>query len=248
VMTVTGKTLGENLEDLKKNGFYDHCDELLTRKAKELFREIRWQDIIHPFNEAKGTNGSIAILKGNIAPEGCVLKHTACPQNMFKAILSAKPFDSEEACIAAVLNGKIKPGDALFIRYEGPRGSGMPEMFYTGEAICANPALASSVALITDGRFSGASRGPVIGHVSPEAAAGGPIALIEEDDLIALDVDARSINIVGIKGEQKAPNEIEEILKERRKSWRGFSGKYQSGLLNLYAKHAVSSMKGAYME
>ena len=106
-----------------------------------------------------------------------MIKHTACPENMFKAVLRAKPYDSEEACISAVLHGEVKPGDAVFIRYEGPRGSGMPEMFYTGEAICADPKLASSVALITDGRFSGASRGPVIGHVSPEAAAGGPIAL-----------------------------------------------------------------------
>ena len=101
---------------------------------------------------------------------------------MFKAVLKAKPYDSEEACISAVLHGEVKPGDAVFIRYEGPRGSGMPEMFYTGEAICADPKLASSVALITDGRFSGASRGPVIGHVSPEAAAGGPIAFVEDFD------------------------------------------------------------------
>ena len=101
-------------------------------------------------------------------------KHTACPKEMFQVTLRAKPYDSEEACIAAVLHGDVRPGDAVFIRYEGPRGSGMPEMFYTGEAICADPALASSVALITDGRFSGARRGPVIGHVSPEAAVGGP--------------------------------------------------------------------------
>ena len=101
-------------------------------------------------DSAKGTDGSIAILKGNLAPEGCVIKHTACPKNMFEATLRAKPYDSEEACIAAVLHGEVKPGDAIFIRYEGPRGSGMPEMFYTGEAICADPKLASSVALITD--------------------------------------------------------------------------------------------------
>ena len=168
VMTVTGKTLGENLEELKKNGFYEHCDEILQKKAKQFGKEIDREDIIHSFDHAKGTDGSIAILKGNLAPEGCVIKHTACPKNMFKAVLNARPFNSEEACIDAVLHGKVKPGDAIFIRYEGPRGSGMPEMFYTGEAICANPELASSVALITDGRFSGASRGPVIGHVSPE--------------------------------------------------------------------------------
>ena len=131
VMTVTGKTLGENLEELKKNGFYEHCDEILREKSKIFGRAIDREDIIHSFDNAKGTDGSIAILKGNLAPEGCVIKHTACPKEMFKAVLNAKPYDCEEACISAVLNGEVKPGDAVFIRYEGPRGSGMPEMFYT---------------------------------------------------------------------------------------------------------------------
>lgn len=177
-----------------------------------------------------------------------MIKHTACPKNMFRAVLNAKPYDSEEDCIAAVLNGEVKPGDAIFIRYEGPRGSGMPEMFYTGEAICADPALASSVALITDGRFSGASRGPVIGHVSPEAAAGGPIALVEEGDLIELDVEQRRISMIGVRGERKTPEEMDAILAERKANWKGFESKYKSGLLKLYAQHAVSSMKGAYMD
>ena len=167
---------------------------------------------------------------------------------MFKATLRAKPYDSEEACIDAVLHGKVQPGDAVFIRYEGPRGSGMPEMFYTGEAICADPKLAASVALITDGRFSGASRGPVIGHVSPEAAAGGPIAFVEEGDLIEIDVEARRLEIVGIKGERKTPEEIDAALKDRQKYWKGFTSRYRHGLLKLYAEHAVSAMKGAYME
>lgn len=176
-----------------------------------------------------------------------MIKHTACPKNMFKAVLHARPFDSEEECINAVLHGQVKAGDAIFIRYEGPRGSGMPEMFYTGEAICADPKLASSVALITDGRFSGASRGPVIGHVSPEAAAGGPIAFVEEDDLIEIDVDNRKISIVGIHGERKTPEEIDAVLEQRKANWKGFESKYKTGLLKLYAQHAVSSMKGAYM-
>ena len=248
VMTVTGKTLGENLEELKKNGFYEHCDEILQEKTKGLGIKVTREDIIHSFDNAKGTDGSIAILKGNLAPEGSVIKHTACPKNMFHATLRAKPFDSEEECISAVLNKQVQPGDAIFIRYEGPRGSGMPEMFYTGEAICADPKLASSVALITDGRFSGASRGPVIGHVSPEAAAGGPIAFVEEGDLIELDVENRKIAIVGIKGERKTPKEIDAVLADRKARWKGFKSKYQHGLLKLYAQHAVSSMKGAYMD
>ena len=248
VLTVTGKTLGENLEDLKRGGFYEHCDELLQKKAHELGLSIARTDIIHFFDHPKGTDGSIAILKGNLAPEGSVIKHTACPKNMFQATLRARPFDSEEECIHAVLNGQVKPGDAIFIRYEGPRGSGMPEMFYTGEAICADPKLASSVALITDGRFSGASRGPVIGHVSPEAAAGGPIALVEEGDLIRIDVPARKLAIVGVNGQPKTPEEMEQILQERRARWQPKPPKYTRGLLKLYSQHAVSPMKGAYME
>ena len=247
-MTVTGKTLGENLEELKSNGFYEHCGALLQEKAKKLGRNLLRTDIIKDFDHAKGTDGSIAVLYGNLAPEGCVIKHTACPKNMQKAVLSANPFDSEEECIDAVLHGQVKQGEAIFIRYEGPRGSGMPEMFYTGEAICSDLALARSVALITDGRFSGASRGPVIGHVSPEAAVGGPIALVEKGDLIEIDVERRKLNIVGIAGEKRTPEEIVTILAERRKSWPGFKGHYDHGLLGRYTRHAVSAMKGAYLE
>ena len=248
VMTVTGKTLGENLEELKKSGFYDHCDKILKQKTANLSIPVSRTDIIHTFADAKGTDGSIAILKGNLAPEGSVIKHTACPKNMFRATLRAKPYDSEEECIAAVLHGEVQPGDAIFIRYEGPRGSGMPEMFYTGEAICADPKLASSVALITDGRFSGASRGPVIGHVSPEAAVGGPIALVEEGDLIQIDIPNRTLAIVGVHGQAKTPGEMEEILARRRAEWQSKEPKYKKGLLKLYSQHAVSPMKGAYME
>ena len=217
VMTVTGKTLGENLDDLKKNGFYEHCEEILREKSKELGREISRTEIIHNFDDAKGTDGSIAILRGNLAPEGCVIKHTACPKEMFQAVLRARPFDSEEACIDAVLKKQVEPGDAIFIRYEGPKGSGMPEMFYTGEAICSDPELASSVALITDGRFSGASRGPVIGHVSPEAASGGPIALVEENDLIHIDVPARVLEIVGVNGKSFRRRRLRQFLRRERR-------------------------------
>lgn len=248
VMTVTGKTLGENLDELKHSGYYEHCDAVLQEKSREIGREIKRTDIIRDFAHAIGTDGSIAILRGNLAPEGAVIKHTACPKNMFRARLYARPFDSEEEAIDAILHHRVHPGDAVFIRYEGPRGSGMPEMFYTGEAICSDPELAASVALITDGRFSGASRGPVIGHVSPEAAAGGPIALVEEGDLIELDVERRTLAVTGVKGEEKTPEEMEKILEERKKNWKGFTGKYKHGLLNFYTRHAASAMKGAYME
>lgn len=248
VMTVTGKTLGENLEALKQSGFYERCDALLREKSQALGFSLKRTDIIRSFDNAKGTDGSIAILKGNLAPEGCVIKHTACPKEMFQVTLRARAYDSEEACISAVLHGEVHPGDAVFIRYEGPRGSGMPEMFYTGEAICADPTLASSVALITDGRFSGASRGPVIGHVSPEAAVGGPIALVENGDLIQIDIPNRILAIVGVNGQKKVPEEIDSILTARRVHWQPREPKYKKGLLKLYAEHAVSPMRGAYME
>ncbi len=242
VMTVTGKTLGENLEDLKKNGYYERCNEYLKKW------NIQRTDIIRKFDNPIGSNGSISILKGNLAPEGAVVKHTACPKEMFSAVLRAKPFDSEEEAIAAILSKKIVPGDAVFIRYEGPKGSGMPEMFYTGEAICSDPELAKSVALITDGRFSGASKGPVIGHVSPEAQDGGPIALVYENDIIKLDIESRTLAIIGIDGVEKSAEEIDVILQERKKAWKPKKAKYESGVLNIFSQHAVSPMKGGYMK
>ena len=241
-MTVTGKTLGENLEELRANGFYDKCDEYCAAHG------VTRDDVIRPFDKAIGTDGAIAILKGNLAPEGAVIKHTACPKEMFQATLRARPFDSEEEAIDAVLTHKIQPGDAVFIRYEGPKGSGMPEMFYTSEAISSDKELGRSIALITDGRFSGASTGPSIGHVSPEAASGGPIALVEKGDLIRIDIPARVLAIVGVNGEEKTPAEMEEILAARRAKWQPKPAKYTSGVLKIFSEHAVSPMQGGYMK
>ena len=246
-MTVTGKTLGENLEELKQNGFYERCQKWLDQANEKYNIHMTKEDIIRPFDKAIGTDGSIAILKGNLAPEGAVIKHTACPKEMFSAVLNARPFDSEEECIDAVLHHRVKPGDAVFIRYEGPKGSGMPEMFYTSEAISSDKELGKSIALITDGRFSGASTGPVIGHCSPEAQAGGPIALVEEGDLIQLDVKERILAIVGVKGERKTPEEMDAILAERKKAWKPKPSKYPSGVLRLFSDLAESPMKGAYL-
>ncbi len=256
-MTVTGKTLGENLEELRSSGFYEKCDHWMKQfndryqtyfagigKPEGLSRE----DVIRPYDQAIGTDGSIAVLKGNLAPEGAVIKHTACPKEMFRAVLRAKPFDSEEECLEAILHHKVDKGDAVFIRYEGPKGSGMPEMFYTSEAISSDPELGRSIALITDGRFSGASTGPVIGHCSPEAAEGGPIALVEEGDLIELDVKERKLNIIGVNGEKKTDQEMQEILKARREKWKPKKMKYLRGTLRLFAEHAASPMKGAYLD
>ena len=242
VMTVTGKSLGDNLEDIKKSGYYEKCDEYLKRTG------VKKRDIIYAFENPIGSDGTIGILRGNLAPEGAVVKHSAVPKEMFKAILNARPFDCEEEAIDAILHHRINPGDAVFIRYEGPKGSGMPEMFYTTEAISSDPELGKSIALITDGRFSGASKGPAIGHVSPEAQSGGPIALVEEGDLILIDIPERKLAIVGVKGERKTEEEMALILKERKKNWKPKEPRYKKGVLRFYSEHAVSPMKGAYME
>ena len=248
VMTVTGRTLGENLDELKKNGFYERCEKWLQEFNERYHVSLTREDIIRPYDKALGTDGSIAILRGNLAPEGAVIKHTACPKEMFKAVLRARPFDSEEECLDAVLKHKVEKGDAVFIRYEGPKGSGMPEMFYTSEAISSDKELGRSIALITDGRFSGASTGPVIGHCSPEAVDCGPIALVEEGDLIEIDVEERKLNIIGIAGERRTMEEVATVLEERKKNWKPREPKYKKGVLRLFSEHAVSPMKGAYLE
>lgn len=242
VMTVTGKTLGENLEELKQNGFYDKCEEHLRKVGR------RRTDIIREFITPIGTDGTIAVLKGNLAPDGAVVKHSAVPEEMFHAVLRARPFDSEEEAIEAVLARRIVPGNAVIIRYEGPKGSGMPEMFYTTEAIASDEKLGKTIALITDGRFSGASKGPAIGHVSPEAAQGGPIALVEENDVILVDIPARRLEIIGIDGVEMKEEEIKRVLENRRRTWTQRAKKSDSKVLELFKEKAVSPMKGGYME
>ena len=242
VRTVTGKSLGENLETLRTNGFYEGCRKYLSPLG------VKVSDIIKPFKSPIRKQGAIAILKGNLAPEGAVVKHAAISPNLMQATLTACVFDSEEEALQAVLQKNIHPGEAVFIRYEGPKGSGMPEMFYTSEAISSDKELGKSIALITDGRFSGASTGPVIGHCSPEAVDGGPIALVEEGDLIEIDVEARKLNIIGIHGVKMTEEEVQEVLKQRRLAWKPKERKYKKGVLRLFSELAASPMKGAYLE
>ena len=242
VKTVTGRTLGENLKDLQLNGFYENCHKYLPTLG------VKVGDIIKPLHTPIKAQGAIAILKGNLAPEGAVVKHSAISPRLMQVTLKARVFDCEENAIEAVLQKKIHPGEAVFIRYEGPKGSGMPEMFYTTEAIASDPELVETIALITDGRFSGATRGPAIGHVSPEASEGGPIALVENDDLIRIDIPARRLDIIGTGGIERSAGEIEKILSERRAHWIKPESQYKKGILDIYTHNSVSPMKGAYME
>jgi dihydroxy-acid dehydratase len=237
VLTVTGKTLGENLEALHSDNFFERNLGYLNNYG------IPREKIIFPIEKAEGM-GSVAVLKGNLAPEGSVIKYSACVADMHTHEGPVKVFNSEETAYQSVVDGTINPGDVVVIRYEGPRGSGMPEMFATTEAIVCDKRLNGKVALLTDGRFSGGTKGAAIGHISPEAAAGGPIAFIESGDIIAYDVFNRTIDVVGINGVKMSREEVDIVLKARAEA--GIIPRPErKGLLGRYTRNALSAMKGA---
>ncbi len=216
-MTVTGKTLLENLKEYII---------INPRANKEVIATLG--SPVHP-------EGGIAILYGSLAPDGSVVKQAAVTQNMLRFSGPARIYDSEELAMRAIMEKKIKPGDCIIIRYEGPRGGpGMREMLSPTAAI-AGMGLIESVALITDGRFSGGTRGPCIGHVSPEAAEGGPIALVHEGDIIEIDIPGRMLNL-------KVSN---EEMGKRRKSWNAPKPKVTKGYLARYQKQVSSADRGA---
>jgi len=239
-LTVTGKTVGENLEDLEKEGFFKMTHSFLSNYGRVP------EEIIQPLSRPYNTSGGLSILKGNIAPEGAVVKHSAVSSEMHHHIGPAKTYNCEEDAIDAIVSGGINPGDIIIIRYVGPRGAGMPEMLKTTEAIFNRPDLCATTALITDGRFSGATRGPAIGHVTPEAACGGPIAIIENGDLISINIPDRRIDIVGHGGEQKSNEEIDLLIKVRTEKWRCPANK-KEGILDLYSRVAGLTMEGGAM-
>ena len=215
-ITVTGKTLGENIEG---------C----VNRNPEVIRPIE-----NPYSET----GGLAVLKGNLAPDGSVVKRSAVVAEMMVHEGPARVFESEEDAIAAIKGGKIVAGDVVVIRYEGPKGGpGMREMLNPTSAI-AGMGLGSSVALITDGRFSGASRGASIGHVSPEAAVGGPIAFVEEGDIIKIDIPGLSLNV----------DISEEEMARRKANWQPKEPNVTTGYLARYAKMVTSGNRGAILE
>ncbi|WP_458009527.1 dihydroxy-acid dehydratase [Jutongia sp. SJQ-6] len=216
LITATGKTVGENIKDCVN----------------------RNPEVIRPIDNPYSETGGIAVLRGNIAPDSGVVKRSAVVPEMMVHEGPACVFDCEEDAIAAIKGGKIVAGDVVVIRYEGPKGGpGMREMLNPTSAI-AGMGLGSSVALITDGRFSGASRGASIGHISPEAAVGGPIALVEEGDIIAIDIPANTINV----------KVSDEVLAERRAKWQPREPKVKSGYLARYASMVTSADKGAILQ
>lgn len=212
-LTVTGKTVGENIASAR----------------------VLDDDVIRPFEQAYGKEGGLAILRGNLAPNGAVVKQSAVADNMLVNEGPARVFDSEDDAIAAILGGKIRAGDVVVIRYEGPKGGpGMREMLAPTSAL-AGMGYDQSVALLTDGRFSGGSRGAAIGHISPEAAEGGPIALIREGDLIAIDIPNKRITLKVSEAE----------LEERRKTLSTWTPRITTGYLGRYARLVTSASTGA---
>lgn len=215
-MTVTGKTLGENISGCKN----------------------RNPEVIRPVDNPYSATGGLAVLKGNLAPNGSVVKRSAVVEEMLVHEGPARVFECEEDAITAIKGGKIQPGDVVVIRYEGPKGGpGMREMLNPTSAI-AGMGLGSSVALITDGRFSGASRGASIGHVSPEAAVGGPIALVEEGDIIKINIPEMKLEL----------DVSEEVLEERKNRWQPKEPNVKTGYLARYASMVTSGNRGAILE
>lgn len=215
-LTVTGKKVRENLEQVKN---INH-------------------EIIRPFNNPYHREGGIAILRGNLAPDGAVVKQSAVASEILQSKCRARVFDSEEEAVEAILGGKIKAGDVVVIRYEGPKGGpGMREMLTPTSAI-VGMGLDTSVALITDGRFSGGTRGAAIGHISPEAAEGGPIALVENDDLIEIDIPSKKLTLTV----------SEDTLKSRRQKWQPPEPKIKSGYVYRYSQMVTSASSGAILK
>jgi dihydroxy-acid dehydratase len=216
VMTATSEKLEENLKNVK----------------------VIDDEVIRPLGKPVHKEGGIAILSGNLAPDGAVAKMAAISPKMWTFTGKARVFDQEEPAVKAIYGGEIKPGDILVIRYEGPKGGpGMREML-VGTSAIIGMGLGEEVALITDGRFSGASRGPCIGHVSPEAAAGGPIALIENGDKITIDIPNRMLKL----------DVSEKELAKRKKSWSTPKSKVRKGYLLRYAALVTSADKGAVLK
>src|SRR5262245_20342415 len=238
-LTVTGKTVGENLDDIERSTFFEERLGYLRNYR------IPAAEIIRPRSEPFSLEGGLAILRGNLAPDGAMIKSFTIPEDMHVHVGPARVFDREVDCLEALKHHTIVPGDVIVIRYEGPRGNGMPEMYFASAVLDADPVLGQTTALITDGRYSGAMKGPCIGHVSPEAAGGGPIALVEDGDLIEINIPERKLGIVGLHAHRATEAEIARALEDRRSRWSPPPPRHTSGILSLYSRVASTASSGA---
>lgn len=230
-LTVTGSTLGDNLREVESSGFFERNRFFLQNFAVDA------ADVVRPKTDPLGM-GSLAVLYGSLAPSGAVVKVGALSKKFKTFSGEAVVFESSDDAIEAIFGERIKVGQAVVIRYEGPAANGMPEQYYITEAIATRSELAEGVVLITDGRFSGATRGPAIGHVSPEAMAGGPLAVVQDGDRIRVDIGRRRLDLL---------LEESEVL-ERMKAWQRPPPRFRRGLLAVYSRLALSADQGARMD
>jgi dihydroxy-acid dehydratase len=238
-LTVTGKTVGENLAEVERSGFVAETQGYLRNV------HVAREEVLRPRSDPFGPEGGIAVLRGNLAPRGAVVKYFSVPDEMHVHTGPARVFDYEDSAVEALLARRIEPGDVVVIRYEGPRANGMPEMYFATAIIAADPTLSSTTAVVTDGRFSGAAKGPAVGHVTPEALDGGPIGLVEEGDLIEINIPERSLAVVGAGHRRLTVDAVSEVLEKRRERWRPPASKRSGGILSLYSRVASGSDRGA---
>jgi dihydroxy-acid dehydratase len=238
-LTVTGKTLGENLDELEQSPYF-----FAERLGYLKNFKVDPHDVIRSRSDPFAMDGGVAILYGNLAPDGAMIKTFSVPKEMHIHTGPARVFEHEDDAVHALLQRQLTPGDVMVIRYEGPRANGMPEMYFAAAMLSADPVLNVTTAIVTDGRYSGAMQGPCIGHVAPEALDGGPIALVAEGDLIEINVPERRLAIVGINGEPRPANQVDEVLAERRRTWTPPQPRHATGILSLYSRVARGASEG----
>lgn len=239
-LTVTGTTVGENLERLSGSELQRHAAMFLGNY------HVQAQQVIHTADKPVYPSGSTVLLSGSLA-HGALVKSHAVAAGMQVHSGPARVFDSEPDAVDAVVTGRIRPGDVIVVRYQGPRATGMPEMFFLSELVAADPGLGASTALVTDGRFSGASRGPCVGYAYPEALDGGPLALVREGDLIGIDIPAGRIDLVGVAGAPATADAVSAELVRRRAEWRPPEVRH-TGALAHYTALCRPALQGAGLQ
>jgi dihydroxy-acid dehydratase len=240
-LTITGRTLEENLRDIAHSFFYQLAGGYLQNFA------VTKRDVLAAPEAPFADNGPIAALFGNLAPQGSIINTSGLPAERLQHTGPAVPFDSEEEATQAIVDGRIRPGDVVVIRYEGPAATGMPELHHPTAALLAHPVLNQGTALVTDGRFAGVSRGLCVGYVSPEAQVGGPLALVRAGDVISIDVPARRLDLIGEQGICGSAEDGERILAQRRREWEPKAPRHREGVLGLYTHMVGVTSQGARM-
>ncbi|PYI55646.1 dihydroxy-acid dehydratase [Paenibacillus flagellatus] len=237
VLTVTGGTLRDNLAAFEKDEMRNFAEMFLANY------KLNRRDVIYPLSKPLKPEGALALLRGNLAPAGATIKKFAVADEMQVHEGPAKVFDSEREAVDALLAKSIEPGDVVVIRYQGPKAVGMPEMFFISELIASDPVLSRTTSLVTDGRFSGATRGPCVGYLAPEAMDGGPIAAVRTGDVVRIDIPNRSIDIVRIEGAAAEPAVIAKAIEERLKLWEAPDFGHV-GVLRQYTSRAAQALEG----